>query len=146
MEAKVPNHVLLTAVMDRLSENTVVAHLMQNILPNDMVALRGEDDVNNVNNAPGSLTSDGVDKLLGDILERVQLQMHDRLEALTHQNSTKAYDSKMMSNSPYTKLLLALQNHILAAWSHIAKHNDDPFVSDGIEKYQKCIHCMKALT
>ena len=41
MEAKVPNHVLLTAVMDRLSENTVVAHLMQNILPNDMVALGG---------------------------------------------------------------------------------------------------------
>ena len=65
--------------------------------------------------------------------------MHDRLEALTHQNSTKAYDSKMMSNSPYTKLLLALQNHILAAWSHIAKHNADPFVSDGIESISKCV-------
>ena len=63
--------------------------------------------------------------------------MHDRL-ALTHQNSTKGYDSKMMSNSPYTKVVTCFTKSYFGSVEHIAKHNVDPFVS-WYRKITKCV-------
>jgi alpha-tubulin suppressor-like RCC1 family protein len=114
MSEERPNMILLNAIMDRLSQNFVVSRLIRSVLPASMP------EGNDTNAATGTLDRQGVNDLLQDLLSRASNEVIDRLhgQAKNQQMHSGSYGPRSL---PYTRLLLALQNHILAAWGHIMK-------------------------
>merc|ERR1711991_267798 len=127
MKDDVSNHTVLNAVMDRLSKNIAVSHLLQNILPEELkyaslsytngvkMTLKPANGL-----VSGSLSPIGVDDLLRDLLNRAYSEMKERLDKIQKEDESFEKHRLNIFSSPYTTLLLALQNHILTAWSYIA--------------------------
>ena len=110
MSKDAPNLVLLNAIMDRLSQNFVVSRLIKTVLPRMLSGVGGDTAI------PGSLDPPAVADLLVDLLARTASKLDSRIDHLESSNFDMR--GKNTVSSPYTRLLLAVQNHLLAGWRH----------------------------